>query len=158
MEATQVDIDPNEEIGFMNIDETGFSNFTLGKQIRHLEVEGYVVLPDVLDAELMEEIKAEMADAPMQTKDYSDAQTYCLEPQWRRPSAGQVDRTPSGDQIPGGPARDGYRVHPGAFYPHAVPARRPSLCIRTASHSAPPSSDTRGVRRACFAYSTTSTT
>ena len=82
MEETKVHIDPNEEIGFMNVDETDFGNFTLGQQIRHLEVQGYVILPDVLDAELMEEIKAEMADAPMQTKDYSDAQTYCLEPQW----------------------------------------------------------------------------
>src|SRR5438552_10228133 len=82
MKATRVHIDPHEEIGFMNIDETDFSKFTLGQRIRHLEMEGYVVLPDVLDAASMEQIKAEMADAPMQTKDYSDAQTYCLEPQW----------------------------------------------------------------------------
>ena len=82
MEQTSVYIDPAEEIGFMNIDETDFSKFPLGEKIRHLEVEGYVVLPDVLDAESMERIKAEMVDAPMRTKDYSEAQTYCLEPQW----------------------------------------------------------------------------
>jgi len=82
MEQTSVYIDPAEEIGFMNIDETDFSKFTLGQKLRHLEVEGYVVLPDVLDAESMERIKTEMVDAPMRTKDYSEAQTYCLEPQW----------------------------------------------------------------------------
>ena len=67
----------------MNIDDTDFANMALGERIRHLEVEGYVVLPNVLDTEHMERIKAEMADAPMQTKDYSDAQTYHQEPQWR---------------------------------------------------------------------------
>lgn len=82
MEETPVHIDPQEEIGFMNIDETDFTKFTLGQKIQHLEVEGYVVLPDVLDAASMKQIKAEMADAPMRTKDYSAAQTYCLEPQW----------------------------------------------------------------------------
>lgn len=76
-------IDPNEEIGFMSTDETDFSSLSPGERIRHLEVEGYVVLPDILDAEHMDRIKREMADAPMQTKDYSDAQTFCLEPQWR---------------------------------------------------------------------------
>jgi hypothetical protein len=83
MDATQVQIDPKEEIGFMKIDETDFSQFTLGQKIHHLEVEGYVVLPGVLDVAWMEQIKLEMADAPMRTKDYSDAQTYYLEPQWR---------------------------------------------------------------------------
>jgi len=82
MEDTQVHIDRDEEIGFMHVDDTDFSTFTLGQKIRHLEVEGYVVLPDVLDAATMAQIKAEMADAPMKTKDYSDAQTYFREPQW----------------------------------------------------------------------------
>ena len=82
MEDTQVHIDPDEEIGFMHVDDTDFSTFTLGQKIRHLEVEGYVVLPDVLDEATMAQIKAEMADAPMKTKDYSDAQTYFREPQW----------------------------------------------------------------------------
>ena len=78
--------DPSEEIGFMNIDETDWSGFTLGQKIRHLEVEGYVVLPNVVDGEQMERIEAEMADAPMNTKDYSDCQTFHREPQWRSPA------------------------------------------------------------------------
>ena len=82
MEDTQVHIDPDEEIGFMHVDDTDFSTFTLGQKIRHLEVEGYVVLPDVLDAAAIAQIKTEMPDAPMKTKDYSDAQTYFREPHW----------------------------------------------------------------------------
>ena len=90
MEATLVPIDPKEEIGFMNLDETDFSTFTLGQKIRHLEVEGFVGLPDVLDAESMELIKKEMADAPMKTNDYSDAQTYFSEPQWHSPAVARL--------------------------------------------------------------------
>ena len=67
----------------MNIDETDFASFTLGQRIRHLEVEGYVVLPDMLDAQQIERLHAELAEVPMQHKDYSEAQTYHLQPQWQ---------------------------------------------------------------------------
>ena len=70
------------DIDFMNIDETDFSTFSLAQKIRHLEVEGFIVLPDVLSQDHMDRINEEMADAEMMVKDYSDAQTYCLEPQW----------------------------------------------------------------------------
>ncbi len=83
METTTVKIDPEEEIGFMHIDQTDFASFTLGQRTHHLEVEGYAVLPDVLDAAQIEQLKAELADLPMQHKDYSEAQTYCMEPQWQ---------------------------------------------------------------------------
>ena len=85
----------SEEIGFMNIDKTDFGRFTLGQQIRHLEVEGYVVFPDVLGAEQMEQISAQMAAAPMQTKDYSDAQTYHLEPQWHSSAIAELIANPA---------------------------------------------------------------
>ena len=65
MEEIQVQIDPDEEISIMNIDETDFKSFTLGQKIRHLEVEGFVVRPDGLDAEHMDRLKSEMADAPV---------------------------------------------------------------------------------------------
>ncbi len=95
MQATQVQTDGREEIPFMNVDKTDFSELTLGQQIRHLEVEGYVVLPEALDPESMERIKAQMADAPMQAKDYSDAQTYCLEPQWHSPALAELIANPA---------------------------------------------------------------
>ena len=34
----------------MKIDETDWASMTLGQRIRHFEVEGFVVLPGMLDA------------------------------------------------------------------------------------------------------------
>ena len=82
MESAAVKIDPREEIGFMRIDETDFGSFTTAQRIRHLEVEGFVHLPDMLDADQIARLKAELSDVPMECKDYSDCQTYCLEAQW----------------------------------------------------------------------------
>ena len=81
METTTVKIDPKEEIGFMTVDETDFAAFSLSQQIRHLEMEGYVLMPDVLDAEHIAALKAELKDLPMTHKDYSKAQTVHHEPQ-----------------------------------------------------------------------------
>ncbi|MDE2706790.1 MAG: phytanoyl-CoA dioxygenase family protein [Gemmatimonadota bacterium] len=81
METTTVKIDPKEEIGFMTVDETDFAAFSLSEQIRHLEMEGYVLMPDVLDAEHIAALKAELKDLPMTHKDYSKAQTVHHEPQ-----------------------------------------------------------------------------
>ena len=81
MDTSTVKIDPQEEIDFMEVDETDFGAFSLGEQIRHLEVEGFLVLPDVLDAGLIAALKAATADLPMHHKDYSEAQTYHHEPQ-----------------------------------------------------------------------------
>ena len=58
----------NEKIDFMNIDETDFESMSLGEKKRHLEVEGYTILPKAVDASKIEQIKKEMKDAPMQTK------------------------------------------------------------------------------------------
>ena len=58
-------IDPKEQIDFMNIDETDFSAMSRPEQIRHLEVEGYVVFPEILPPNLITKIKDEMADAEM---------------------------------------------------------------------------------------------
>ena len=95
MAERDLDYNPNEGIGFMNIDETDYHSMTLGEKMRHLEVEGYVVLPDALDADRMEQVKEEMADAPMEKKDYSDCQTYHREPQWYSPSLASVIANPS---------------------------------------------------------------
>ena len=57
-------IDPEEEIGFMHVDQTDFDAFTLGQRLRHFEVEGYVVLPDVLDAAHIQRLKKELANVP----------------------------------------------------------------------------------------------
>jgi hypothetical protein len=82
--------DSEVELGYMHIDETDFTSLTMGQRIRHLEVEGYAVLPDMLDAGQIERLRAELADVPMQHKDYSEAQTYHLEPQWQSRAVAQL--------------------------------------------------------------------
>ena len=95
MADAMVDRETKEEIGFMNIDETDFDTMPLGEKIRHLEVEGFVVMPDVLGQDQIAEINAEMADAPMKTKDYSDCQTYYHEPQWRSRAVARLIGNPT---------------------------------------------------------------
>ena len=84
----------NEKIDFMNIDETDFESMTLAEKKRHLEVEGYVVLPNAVDSIQIEKIKLEMKDAPMQTKDYSNCQTFHLQPQWYSKAVASLIATP----------------------------------------------------------------
>ena len=50
---------------------TGWSGLTLGERIRHLEVEGYVVLPDLLDSQHIQRLKAETARMETVPRDYS---------------------------------------------------------------------------------------
>lgn len=72
-----------DDVPFMNLDTTDFASMTRPEQIRHLEVEGYVVLPKILDAPLIERIKSELADADMTHTSYSTSQTRSnTQPQW----------------------------------------------------------------------------
>jgi hypothetical protein len=72
-----------EEIGFMHIDETDFSSMSRPQLIRHLEVEGYAVLPGILPAADIRRIKEELADAEMSHTSYSECQTRSVtQPQW----------------------------------------------------------------------------
>ncbi len=85
----------DEEIGFMNVDQTDFSSFTLGERIRHVEVEGYVVLPDTLDRRKIARLKSELADITMRHKDYSVAQTVSEDPpQWQSRAVAELIGNP----------------------------------------------------------------
>lgn len=76
-------IEPKDEFGFMNLDGTDFEAMGRSEQIRHLEVEGYVVFPKILDAGRIERIKAELEDAEMYRTNYSVSQTRSTtQPQW----------------------------------------------------------------------------
>ncbi len=76
-------IAPEEEIGFMTLDTTDFAAMSRPAQIRHLEVEGYVVLPRILPADVIQRIKAELSEAAMGHTSYSAQQTRAVEqPQW----------------------------------------------------------------------------
>ena len=72
-----------EVIGFMNLDRVDFRSMSRPEQIRHLEVEGYVVLPEILDADHMNRIKQELGAAEMGHTSYSVNQTRsATQPQW----------------------------------------------------------------------------
>ena len=72
-----------DEIGFMNLDESDFTSMPRPEQIRHLEVEGYVVFPGILDAGRIARIKDELKDAEMSHTSYSVNQTRSvIQPQW----------------------------------------------------------------------------
>lgn len=74
---------PDEEIPFLRVDDTDFGSLTWGEQIRHFEVEGYVVFPRILEASLVARLQAELADVEMTHKSYSIHQTYAVtQPQW----------------------------------------------------------------------------
>ena len=74
---------PHEEAGFMRLDETDFSSLTRAEQIRHLEVEGYLVLPRIIPPDVIARLKHELSDAQMGHTSYSVNQTRSVEqPQW----------------------------------------------------------------------------
>lgn len=53
------------------------------RQIRHLEVEGYMVFPRILKHDVIARLKSELADAEMTHKSYSVHQTISVgQPQW----------------------------------------------------------------------------
>lgn len=84
-------IAPEELIDFMNLDSTDFGSMSRPVQIRHFEVEGYVILPSILTPEIIAQIKREMTDAPMQAKSYSQYQTTAItQPQWTSRAVGEL--------------------------------------------------------------------
>jgi hypothetical protein len=58
----------------MKFDDRDWSALTLGERIRQLEVEGYLVLPDLLDAEHVSALKKETATLQTTPVDYSEYQ------------------------------------------------------------------------------------
>lgn len=55
----------------LRIDDRDWSALTLGGRIRQIEVEGYLVLPDLLSAEQIEQLKRETARLETKAVDYS---------------------------------------------------------------------------------------
>ena len=46
----------------MNVDKTDWRAMTDADRLKHLEIEGYVVLPNLIDAATIAQIKAECAE------------------------------------------------------------------------------------------------
>ncbi len=75
----------------MNIDQTDFAAMSRPEQIRHLEVEGYVVFPSVVPLDVAERIKSEMAGAEMYHTSYSENQQRSeVQPQWLSRAAAEM--------------------------------------------------------------------
>lgn len=82
-QVTVPPINPEEEIGFMHIDRTDFASLSRAAQIRHFEVEGYVVFPAILTPDVIARLKSELAAAEMSHTSYSVNQTRSVtQPQW----------------------------------------------------------------------------
>ena len=62
--------------------ETDWAGMTFGEQVRHLEVEGYVVLPGMLAAEQIQQLHAELKSIPTESPDYTDKKKGHSDIQW----------------------------------------------------------------------------
>lgn len=71
------------------IDNRDWSTLTLGERIRQIEVEGYLVLPDLLPADHIARLKAETARLETTAVDYSVHQRGCPHVQFR---GGEITR------------------------------------------------------------------
>ena len=61
---------------------TDWASLTRAEQIRSIELDGYVVIPDLLSAELLDVVRAELAKLPTTPVDYSEHQRGFSEVQW----------------------------------------------------------------------------
>lgn len=71
-----------EEVAAAKRVETDWAALSTGQQIRSLEVDGYVVLPDLLSADQIRRIHAELTRLPTQGTDYSAHQRGFSGVQW----------------------------------------------------------------------------
>ena len=79
----------------MNLVATDWRTLSAAAQIRHLEVEGYVVLPDALGRDALEELRRETRQLPTQTSTYHELQgSATVEPQWQGEAMGELIANP----------------------------------------------------------------
>lgn len=64
------------------LDKTDWAAMNDAQRIKHLEVEGYVVLPEILSKDQVKAIKMELAALPTIGTDYSENQRSCKDVQW----------------------------------------------------------------------------
>lgn len=66
----------------MHVDDRDWSALDAGEQIRTLEVEGYVVIPRLLDAVLLRRLNDAARDIRLQRSNYTDKQWFAHDVQW----------------------------------------------------------------------------
>lgn len=62
--------------------ETDWAQLTVEQQIRSIELDGYVVIPNLLTAEQLNAIRGELSRLPTTAVDYSEHQRGCPNVQW----------------------------------------------------------------------------
>lgn len=81
--------------GTVQLVDTDWKALDLDAQDEHLAVEGFVVVPEVIDREEIDRVRAELADLPMNTAPYSDEQKFAKEPpQWHSPAFAEMIANP----------------------------------------------------------------
>ena len=79
-----------------SIVETDWTSLTLGERIKHLEEEGYLVLPDLLDSIQIQQLRAETQKFQTVAVDYSVHQRGCLDIQfWGGPVTELIAHVPT---------------------------------------------------------------
>lgn len=71
-----------DEVATKDPVRTDWSALTVGQRIRSIEVDGYVVIPDLLSDEQLAAIRGELSQLPTTAVDYSDHQRGCPDVQW----------------------------------------------------------------------------
>lgn len=62
--------------------DVDWTSLTMQQRIRSIELEGYVVVPDLLSRDRLDKIRAELARLPTTAVDYSEHQRGCANVQW----------------------------------------------------------------------------
>lgn len=76
--------------------DTDFKSLTTSEQIRHFEVEGFVILPEIVSPEQVATIKEELSTLPMRESFYSDKPTFgAAPPQWHSQAVGELIGNPA---------------------------------------------------------------
>jgi hypothetical protein len=76
------------------VDERDWSTLSLGERIRQLEVEGYLVIPSLLDAQQLTRLREETRTLPTRPVDYSVHQQVYSNPQFRGPAIAELAAHP----------------------------------------------------------------
>ena len=71
-----------ESLSEAQLDTTDWTSLTRAEQIRSIELEGYVVIPNLLAAETVERIRQELSQLPTRAVDYSPHQRGYANVQW----------------------------------------------------------------------------
>jgi len=86
--------------GKPRIDDCDWSRLTLGDRIRHLEVEGYVLIPNLLDAGHIRRLKAQTATFETTHVDYSVHKRGRSNVPFEGGGGNRVDRLSADDPVP----------------------------------------------------------